>query len=310
MANIIVFGGLLQDITFYVRNWPSQENVVFVKETSDAMITPGGKALNQAIAAARLGGDSSVVGAIGTDLLGDGIVHLLEKEKVSFGFGIRDSNKKTGVVGIILSENNEQHPGYISSPGASLSLTEESIMHAASKMTNNTIVIANYELPQTRVKQILSNAKKHNATTILNPAPIRTLDSNTTYWPLVDYLLPNMDEALAIVGKTHSTKEQLGDEILKLGVGAVCITLGDRGCWFASKNHQSHVPSILIDPTEIVDSVGASDAFCGAFAVGLSERMNINEILKFANCAGALACTKSGGSSSMPYRKDVYERLK
>ena len=302
MSAILIVGALLQDITFLVDNWPVRDKVVYVEDFSTKITSPGGKALNTAVAVARLGGKSIVMGCIGQDALGDEIINVLTREHVDTTFVSRNPIGNTGVVGIIIQTDMRENPGYISAPGASLTLTEEVIEHSAANITKDTIVIVNYEIPQPLISKVLSIAKSKGATTILNPAPMKVLPHDLNYWHLIDYIIPNLDEAKNIIKENLTSTKDLARAFFRLGVKGVCITLGADGCYFETQTEQISAPKYDVS---VIDAVGASDAFCAAFALGLVERMNMNQVLNFATGAAGIACTKAGGMPSMPYREEV-----
>src|SRR5205807_2558881 len=126
----------------------------------------------------------------------------------------------------------------------------------------------------------LQVAKSRGAMTVLNPAPLEIDPASIDYWPLVDVLIPNLVEAQGITGLSPSDPRDLLAPLLATGAGAVCVTLGDQGAIFASSHEPLiHEPAI---PVEVVDTTGASDSFCAAFALAVAERQPIKRALKFA----------------------------
>ncbi len=300
LANILVFGGLLQDFHIRPNIWPNPGKTLY----PEIARSHGGKALNIAIAAARLGVDSSVVGSIGLDDFGNGLIQYLEENKVDTSLVARNKEDGTGLV-LIISVLGEE-PCFLSCPGASLLLTADMVANAIEKINEDTVVIVNYEISQTLADLALRLAKRKGSRTILIPSPIKSVPAGTDYWQYVDFLIPNLEEAQELLGGLISDPKDLGASLLKSGLPANCITLGANGCLFTDKTHQLLSPSPRI---EAIDPIGASDAFCAAFAVGLFEKMRIEEVVRFANFAGAAACMKHGSAESMPFRLDVNQLL-
>ncbi|MCB9450461.1 MAG: ribokinase [Anaerolineaceae bacterium] len=296
---ILVVGGLTLDMTFALREWPQPNSAV---HTDSARIEPGGKGLNQAVAARRLGADAALVGCVGRDFAGDFIVETLQQEGIAADFVCRHPTAATTLVTILV---HNQQPGFISRPGASKWVQAETVREAVSGLPPDSIVLVNYEVTEEVMASALQTARAAGLTTILNPAPLGGPLMNSDHLALADYVIPNLGEGRLLVGDKSAPPEDIVRSLLAQGTGAVCLTLGEDGCLFARQEPSSE---IIRQPTfriEAVDTTGASDAFCGAFAVAVAEQRPVRDALRFASAAAALACTVTGGMPAMPQRAAV-----
>jgi ribokinase len=149
----------------------------------------------------------------------------------------------------------------------------------------------------------LEMAKDRSALTLLNPSPPVLLPSNIL--PLVDFIVPNEVEAQLLTGVKWKQKQdirKIAKGLLEMGPKNVVITLGPKGLFFKNRSEEIWMKAFKV---KTVDTTAAGDAFMGALAMSLSENKPIQEALKFANAAGALATTKLGAQPSLPFRKDL-----
>ncbi len=286
MSHILVCGGLILDITFVMPEWVTPQSIVQVNR---AMQGPGGKGINQAVAARRLGTDVSILGCVGQDIVGTILIDSLAQEHVNTDLVVRHPSLGTGVVGILLYGHD---PAYVAYKGASMALSASDALHAEAHITPDSVVLVSFEVPQDAVEAVLRIAKEKGATTVLNPAPLEFDPATINYWPLVDFLIPNIREAQGILASGADAQDLL-QPLLAKGVGAVCITHGEYGCYFANRTETHHEPAI---PIQAVDTTGASDAFCAAFALAVTERQSIRDTLRFASIAAGLPTQAGRGT--------------
>ncbi len=297
MPRIVVCGAAVFDITFAVPHWPQPNRSVHATHVG---LSPGGKGLNTAVAAGRLGGDVAFVGCTGRDFIGDYLHDTLAQEHIDTQSIVRHPTARTSVVGMIV---HEAVPGFIGAPDASKQLTPSDIERAFEPLQSGDVVLINFEIPHPIIEAALRQAKAKGAHTVLNPAPYFTTDSHVaTYLSLVDTLIPNLHEAVLLTGDDSGNAPTLARTLLNNGVGAVCITQGDSGCTYVD---QATTVSQAAISVEVVDTSGASDAFCAGYLVGLVEGLAIEQRLRFASAAAALACTAHGTMPAMPYRDAV-----
>lgn len=298
MSRIVVIGALVYDFVFEVPDWVAPNRAV---HASKATMTPGGKALNQAAAAARLGADDvRLVGCVGADMLGDDMLAALEDVGVNTRHIRRRPEARTSIASIVVMDNV---PGFIGAPEASRMVDEEQIAQALADVEPGDIVLVDFEIPQPLVQFALERARAGGAVTVLNPAPFFTRDSFVVgYLHLVDALIPNKLEAQLILGSESDDLDLLASELLALGVKQVVLTIGELGSVLYERACRLEQPAFAL---AVVDTTGASDAYVGAYCQGLALGWPAAQTLEFASAAAGLACTKSGTMSSLPSLNEV-----
>jgi len=241
----------------------------------------GGKGLNQAVACARMGARTAFVGCVGRDDAGAFLRNVLEREGIDTSL-LRAVDSPTGRAFINVDRHGENAIVVVS--GANAEVTPVELPEAA-------VVLLQLEIPLSTVVANLEAARKRSITTVLNPAPARTL--NGELLSLVDVAVPNENEARLLGGK---------EQLLSLGVREVVTTLGERGTEVASRDGLVSVPPHLVTP---VDTVGAGDAFTGAMCAMLAQGWTVQEAARVGAVAGALATTVHGAVPSLPTRQAV-----
>lgn len=298
---VAVVGSLAMDFTAFAGRFPR------VGETlvGDAFtMVPGGKGGNQAIAAARQGARTSMIGCVGRDLLGDQVLDTLRADQVDTGHILRSEQTQTGVAHIVVDGAGDN--AIIAVPLANTELTPAHIDACADVIAAADVLLVQLEIPIESVAHALRIATSAGTMTILNPAPARQLSDELLLD--VDVVMPNETEAEILTStsvREVADAEEAALALARRGIGEVVITLGDRGAIY-------HVGgrSELVRPYDVdaVDATAAGDAFCGAFAAGIARGDTRRAALEYAAAAGALAVTVEGASSSLPTLEDV-ERL-
>jgi len=264
-------------------------------------MAPGGKGANQAVAAARAGGEVHFIARVGDDIFGrqslDGFAAVgIHIERI-----VRDKNAPSGVALIIVGPEGENCIAVAS--GANARLSVEDIRRAKAVIASADIVLMQLETPLEAVWEAAQIAVAAGVPIILNPAPARALGDDILKG--VDYLTPNETETEIMTGITLIQKSDLAkaaDFLLAKGVKAVLVTLGAKGVFVATPDNKEVVPGFKVIP---VDTTAAGDAFNGALAVALAEGRPLLEAARFANAAAALAATKMGAQPSLAIRKDI-----
>ncbi len=262
---------------------------------------PGGKGANQAVAAARLGAETTMVVKLGVDTFGDLAEANLRKEGIRSDFVLRTDKSHTGAALIMLDANGENM--IVVAAGANDLLTPEDVDQAKAVIEQSDVFLAQLEISLETVEYAISMAHEAGVTVMLNPAPGRELDKKLL--AMVDVLTPNETETQIITGMpvTNLKQAEAAAQALRAqGVGTVVITLGAEGAMVATRDNVTHVPGRRV---QVVDTTGAGDAFSGALAVALGEGQELIQAVQFANAAAALQVTKIGTAPAMPYRKDV-----
>jgi len=267
-------------------------------------ISPGGKGLNAAVAAARAGADVRLCLKIGGDVFAEMGLDFLRKEKISQVRIIKDQNQHSGI-GVAIKEIGTGENMVAADLGANQTLTFNEIPHFKADIRESNVFLTNLEVLQPTVEKALMEAKKINPgiITILNPGPIPTTPLSDHSLKAIDVLTPNETEAFALAGPEASGDIQKAASILiGKGVQNVIITLGEKGALLISRKRK-----LLIPPPKVkaLDALGAGDAFNGALAVALAEGAGIEEAIKFSVKAAALKVTRKGTCEAMPTREEI-----
>lgn len=305
-TKIVVLGGIVMDLIWEVPTWPAKRKAV---QATRFRLQPGGKGLNQAIAAARLGAKVTVISAIGQDYLGDLLLEVLEKEGIDFQFIDRNSAADTDATAVIVEKGE---PGFIGAKLATQTVTTRQLHRAEAFIKEADAIMATGEMRPEIIQAAFEIARKYKVPTILNPAPPEKLKSDLL--SLTDYLIPNEWEGSIVSGLDQSkqktvTPERIAKKLRQMKANNIIITTGDVGATtylLGDKNITSHQAFDILS----VDTTGASDAFCSGLAVSLSQNKDIKDALTIAAAAGALSCMIFGASTSMPERVAVNEFLR
>ncbi|MFH1927364.1 MAG: ribokinase [Chloroflexota bacterium] len=266
---------------------------------------PGGKGANQAVAAARLGAEVTMVVKIGKDVFGDLAEANLVKEGIRSDFVLRTEETHTGAALIILDADGENM--IVVAGGANNLLLPEDVDMAHEAIAQADILLVQLEIPLETVERAIRLATEARVQVLLNPAPGRPLRADLL--SLVDVLTPNETETQTITGlpvRDWQEVETAAQQLLGSGVGIAVITLGVQGALVVTPQGVQHVPGHQV---KVVDTTGAGDAFSGALAVALAEERDIAEAVAFANAAAALNVTRVGTAPAMPYRDEVDSML-
>jgi ribokinase len=249
---------------------------------------PGGKGLNQAVAAARSGAVTAFVGAVGADHAGERLRGVAAAEGIDVS-ALATSDAPTGRALIGVDDRAEN--SIIVVPGANGTVSADQV---TTSTPTARVVLAQLEIPLEAVAAALTVGRATGARTVLNPAPAATLPVELL--ALCDIVVPNEHE-LDLVGGV--------DVLLAAGVGAVVITLGSRGVRVVTGDSTTDVTAFPVTP---VDTTGAGDSFCGALSARLAAGDDLLDAVRYASAAGALATTVAGAVPSLP-RADAVQAL-
>ncbi|GAA1685920.1 ribokinase [Kribbella sp. NPDC056951] len=261
----------------------------------------GGKGVNQAIAAARMGARTAIVGTIGSDRYGEEFVELLESDGVDTSWVVRHPSLGTGVgLPLVLPDGGNS---IIIVSRANAAITPTDVEAFADVITGSRVLSVQLELPIAASAVALRLAAAAGVTTILTPAPVGPID------PLVaadvDILVPNEVEAAALTGLDCDDETQVPVIARKLAdewdLRGCVVTLGARGAFVVDRSSGAEV---WVEPHRVatVDTVGAGDAFCGSLAASLASGADLIAAVRLANAAGALSTTVNGAAASAPAR--------
>ncbi len=300
--SILVFGSISMDLTTYVPRFPEVGETLF----GHSFITvPGGKGSNQAVAAARLGVPTFMVGRVGDDSFGEEVRQVVAEQGVNLEGMLVDPVHSTGLAVISVDDQADNIITVIS--GANMALDGSDVERSLPMMDQSQLLMLQLEVPLESCIAAASAAQERGLRVILDPAPARGLPDE--FLEMVDVLTPNELETEAQVGFRPRTAEEgirAAEMLRERGVKAAIVKLGVGGVCFASPNGTGYVPSFKVDS---VDSVAAGDAFNGGLAAALSEGLSLPEAVRWGAAAGAIATTRPGAMPSMPYRGELLKLL-
>lgn len=295
-GSVVVVGSLNQDLVVRVSRHPVPGETVLGRDHFTGL---GGKGANQAVAAARLGANVSMVGKVGDDAAGAEMVKGLEDVGVDTrGIG-RDRARGSGLA--VITVDDEAENAIVVSPGANEALAAADIDAAAGRLAEAAVVLAQLEVP---LGTIVHAARLAGGRVILNPAPAPAGSLEPALLGAVDVLVPNRSELAILTGTPESADpEEVAAAVAGLDyVGDVVVTLGAAGALLVHDGVWTHFAAPEV---EAVDTTGAGDAFCGALAAMLSSGAQIEDAVAWAVAAGAYAVTGMGAQGAMPTRDEV-----
>ena len=299
MSEITVLGIFVADISFSGPKIPSIGETILGKKYN---VGPGGKGCNQAIAIARLGGNTNFISKIGKDAYGELALKTLKKNKISTENIIQDGNQQTGVAGILVDQNTGKNAINVI-VGAPSSLRISEIEKQINLIKRSKIFLTQLEVPKDVTLHCLKTAKENGCITILNPAPASEISKE--FYNNIDFFTPNETEAEFYTGiKIASKKEakQAADKLLNLGIKKIIITLGEKGLFYSDGKEETYLKASAV---KAIDTTGAGDAFNGGLAFGLSKEKPIKECLELANKVAGISTTKLGAGDAMPFIQDI-----
>jgi ribokinase len=270
---------------------------------SNFQTLPGGKGANQAVAAARLGAQVSMVGRIGHDAFSGALQNNLIGNNVDCTYVVRDPESATGVA-LITVDDAAQNTIVVAS-GANMQLTPADVTAAESVIASATVLLLQLESPLETVLRAAELARSHGVKVILNPAPAPAEPLPAQLLSLVDIIIPNETETSLLTGLPVENDAQTriaAATLRELGVGTVILTLGERGSLLASQTETKLYPAFKVSS---VDTTAAGDAFVGGFGTALAEGNSLADAIIWGNAAGALAATQFGAQPSLPLRETV-----
>ncbi|KJS46212.1 ribokinase [Desulfosporosinus sp. BICA1-9] len=293
---IVVIGSLNMDLVVKAVRAPKRGETVLGEEIH---FVPGGKGANQAVSLARLGAETTMIGAVGSDAFGVELMKAIQKDGVNTSsIKVLDS-EATGVASILLAEGDNS---IVVVPGANAQCLPEDLDQYEEIIAETDLVLLQLEIPLVTVEHAINLARKHGKLVMLNPAPAQSLSRDLL--SKVDYLTPNRSElALLTRMSEESTIAQGIENLLEVGVSCCVTTLGAEGVALMEKDGSLVV--VAGHKVPVVDTTGAGDAFNAGLAYALAQRKSIREATEFAVQVSALAVTKFGAQGGMPTLAEV-----
>lgn len=302
-SKIVVVGSSNTDMIMKMEKIPVPGETVLGGEFS---IAAGGKGANQAVAAARAGGDITFIGCVGIDTLGKQAVEGFIRDKINVEHIKKVDNVASGVALIFVGESGENSIAVAS--GSNSKLCPEDITNSEKVITRAHILLMQLETPISTVTRAAQIAHNAGVKVILNPAPARLLDEELLQ--MVSILTPNEIEVELLTGvkvADEDSARKAAEVLHTKGVPTVVITMGAKGVFLDNGETRRLIPGFHV---QAVDTTAAGDVFNGALAVGLAEGKSIEDAICFANAAAALSVTKLGAQPSAHSRDEIDSFLK
>lgn len=296
---IVILGIFVADTAYRAERQPRMGETIL---GTSFVLGPGGKGSNQSVAAAMAGGDVTIISRLGRDAFAD-IARATWARAGLTASVTEDPESYTGAAYIFI-ENATGNNAIIVAAGAAGRISVQDVEERAALIGGAAVFITQLEQPIPSAKRALEIARAGGAKTILNPAPAATLGDDIL--ALCDYVTPNESEAEGLTGlpvTTIAEAERAADALLDRGVGAVIITLGDKGALYRDRARSVHVPVISAGP--VVETTGAGDAFNGGFAVALAEGRDVVEAVRFGCATAGISVTRAGTAPAMPSRDEI-----
>ncbi len=263
--------------------------------------SPGGKGANQAVAAAKLGASVRMVGRVGKDAFGDALTASLRSYGIDVSGVARDSRNASGIASILLDSKGQNY--IIAVYGANMACDDQQVEAAKAALDGADALFLQLEVPIDVSLEAARYARSKGVRVVWDPAPARKLPPEV--FASLDVLTPNQHEAAALTGievADARSAERAADALLGTGAPTAVVKLGEQGVFYATAGERGHV---LPFEVEVVDTVGAGDAFGAGMVIALCEGKSLREAVRYGAAAGALAVTKRGAQEAMPSRDEV-----
>jgi ribokinase len=299
MKPIVILGIFVADTTYRAARQPKLGETILGNSFA---LGPGGKGSNQSVAAAKAGGAVHFITRLGVDAFAE-IAHGVWSAAGVIPEVKQDPESYTGAAFIFVEEASGNN-AIIVAAGAAARISAADVEARADLIASAGIFVTQLEQPIAAAKRGLELARAAGVVTILNPAPAAALGDDIL--ALCDYITPNETETEALTGlpvTSIAEAEVAADALIARGVGAVVITLGEKGVLYRQGGRSIHVPAISAG--EVVETTGAGDAFNGGFAVGLAEGLTVPEALRFGCATAGISVTRAGAAPSMPSRAEI-----
>jgi len=297
---IIVIGSSNTDMVIMSDHLPQPGETVLGR---NFLMNQGGKGANQAIAAARLGGNTLFICNIGNDQFGHDAKKNFQKEGIDTRYVNEIADQHSGIA--LINVNSEGENTIVVAPGANGTLSIDDIKKAENEIKKASIVLMQLETPVEALVYAAEIAKENGVKVILNPAPAPSKALPDELLKNVDILIPNVTEAEIISKMKINNKSSMNEamqKILSKGVSTVIITMGSDGALAYEGGDLFQVPAYKV---KAIDTTAAGDTFCGALCVALDKGEKLKDAILFANKASSISVTRMGAQVSIPYANEI-----
>ncbi|EQB3640243.1 ribokinase [Raoultella ornithinolytica] len=302
-GKLVVLGSINADHILNLESFPTPGETVTGHHYQVAF---GGKGANQAVAAGRSGADIAFIACTGDDDIGERVRRQLERDRIDVAPVRAVNAQSTGVALIFVNAEGENVIGIHA--GANAVLSVEQVEAEKARIAGAQALLMQLESPLESVLAAAKIAHQHQTTVVLNPAPARDLPDELL--SLIDIITPNETEAEKLTGirvENDDDAAKAARVLHEKGIGIVMITLGSRGVWVSHDGQGRRVPGFKV---QAVDTIAAGDTFNGAFVTALLEGTALDEAIRFAHAAAAIAVTRKGAQPSVPWREEIDEFLR
>ena len=295
---VVVLGGINMDLVTYSGRFPGEGETI----AGERFLTyAGGKGANQAVAAARMGARTAMVGRVGDDIFGPQLVEGLRSEGIDVSWVSVAAGASSGIASISVDRTGQNR--IVQVLGANSTCDGAQASATATVLLGADTLMLQLEVPMEVSLAAAREARAQGKTVILDPGPVRVMPPALLRY--CNIVTPNETEAEAIVGFPVNGRDaaaRAAETLLSRGAESAVVKLGAQGAYYASGRESGFQAAFAV---RAVDTVAAGDAFNGALAVCLAEGMPLAEAVRVACAAGALAVTTTGAQDSMPTRAAV-----
>lgn len=302
-GKIVVIGSSNVDMVMKMDHLPARGETV---TDAQFMQTFGGKGANQAVAAARAGGEVAFVNCVGSDVFSHIMIENFIRDGINVEYVFREKGIPSGTALVMIGDRGNN---YLSvAPGANYRLTPAHIDRATDMIRQAEIIVLQYEILAETIAYVIEKAAQQKKKVLWNFAPAHKI--NRKLLSKINILVVNEVEASFLSGRKVETEQDINkaaENLLKRGVETVIITLGAEGSFLAAPAIKEKIAAFKV---KAVDTTAAGDVYCGTLAVALVEGKSLKDAVRFAGAASAISVTKLGAQPSAPFRKEIDEFMK
>lgn len=300
---IAIFGSINMDLVVRAPHIPAPGETIL---GSEFVTVPGGKGANQAVAVAQLGGDATLIGAVGDDAFGNELSTSLQR----YGVHVQHVQRIQGSSGVALITIDERgENSIVVASGANMRMSSAILDHVDHTLTQSSHLLCQLEIPYELVIAALQLAKRRGVTTILDPAPVPTRPLPAEYYAAADIITPNEQETYQLTGilpSDETNARAAAQRLHERGATHVIIKRGAHGVLWSHAGQTLVVPAFKV---AVVDTVAAGDCYNGALACALARGDDMPHALRYAAAAAAISVTRHGAQQSMPRHAEVMTLL-
>ena len=297
MSKVIIAGSINQDIVVSAEHHPKIGETVF---GNNLKYFPGGKGANQAVASAKLGAKTVMLGKVGGDIFGEQLVAFLKKQNIDTKILV-ENNAPTGTAIITVAGRTSDNT-IVVVPGANFLFTAQDIKDI--NLEKGDILVSQLEIPIETVEAFFRKGREVGTINVFNPAPAKFISESL--FGMVDILVLNETELNFISGMSVDvdSEESIKNAVQKIKENnlIIVVTIGDRGAMAFTDGDIIIIPGRKV---KAIDTTGAGDCFVGALAASMAEGKTFTESLAVANMAASISVTREGAGSSMPNLEEV-----